>query len=164
MTNACSLSPILCNRIVATSFADATAYIMPPDYSSVEYWDSKYGESEEDFDWYFGLEPLKPYVLPLIENPCKVLVVGCGNSGMCPCHVGRGCGREFVILFDSIPFLCYILSLLNRGEWPFFFLKWKNVLTCPQLWQGAGMLGVQDVWMAVERIADPAGGSLHLVV
>ena len=51
-------------------------------YGTVEYWNERYTDDTEPFEWYQNFEGLKQYLKPFLvakHNP-KVLHVGCGNS------------------------------------------------------------------------------------
>lgn len=52
-------------------------------YGEVEYWNNRYGRERHPFDWYQKYPSLAPLInlyLPLRHS--RVLVVGCGNSGL----------------------------------------------------------------------------------
>ena len=51
-------------------------------YGKVQYWDDRYMQDKESFEWYQRYPTIKPYLLPLLQkyqNP-KILILGCGNS------------------------------------------------------------------------------------
>lgn len=55
----------------------------PQAYGDESYWDNRYSQDVGSFDWYqryAGLAPLINMYLPKTEN---VLMVGCGNAGLC---------------------------------------------------------------------------------
>ena len=62
-----------------------------------QYWDKRY-EEEEFFEWYYGYDVMGPVIgqyrdeLGLQKDQMKVLMIGCGNSGM----IIRGTRSNFV--------------------------------------------------------------------
>jgi len=52
------------------------------DYGSPQYWDDRYKESEEPFDWYFGWDRLSREISDYYSPSDSVLVIGCGNLEM----------------------------------------------------------------------------------
>ncbi|KAH0795298.1 Phosphoethanolamine N-methyltransferase-related protein [Histomonas meleagridis] len=52
------------------------------DYSSAEYWDSRYEKDDGVFDWYFDWEEFFEENLASLGINAPVLIVGCGNSDM----------------------------------------------------------------------------------
>ena len=53
-----------------------------PNYGSVEYWDARYQNEQEPFDWYQSWDQLQPVFAPLFNGSETVLNIGCGNSTM----------------------------------------------------------------------------------
>lgn len=54
----------------------------PPDLGSPEYWETKYQESDESYEWYQPWTCFRNYIIPYICNSTKILNVGAGNSPM----------------------------------------------------------------------------------
>lgn len=54
-----------------------------PQYSEAEYWESRYTEEPEPFEWYQTWGSLAPVVLPRMGSSGSVLDAGCGNSAVC---------------------------------------------------------------------------------
>ncbi|KAH0785345.1 methyltransferase-like protein 13 [Histomonas meleagridis] len=54
--------------------------VFPRDYSSAEYWESRYKEESGTFDWYFGWNDVFQKNLFSLNIKGPILVVGCGNS------------------------------------------------------------------------------------
>eukprot|EP01121_Diplochlamys_sp_Union-15-3_P016364 TRINITY_DN5551_c0_g1_i2.p1 TRINITY_DN5551_c0_g1~~TRINITY_DN5551_c0_g1_i2.p1 ORF type:complete len:216 (+),score=28.18 TRINITY_DN5551_c0_g1_i2:69-650(+) len=50
------------------------------DYGSSEYWDNRYENEPEPFEWFLNYEALKPYITKRIPYDSLVLQIGCGNS------------------------------------------------------------------------------------
>mmetsp|Transcript_8484 Transcript_8484/g.16544 ORF Transcript_8484/g.16544 Transcript_8484/m.16544 type:complete len:393 (+) Transcript_8484:226-1404(+) len=52
------------------------------DYSNKEFWDQRFQENTQPFDWYCGFTELKPFLFEHCapSNDPVVLVLGCGNS------------------------------------------------------------------------------------
>lgn len=53
------------------------------DYGNKKYWDQRYLDSEEYFDWFQSYESLKPYMQEYFKQKgpsCMVMNVGCGTS------------------------------------------------------------------------------------
>jgi hypothetical protein len=56
---------------------------MSNDYGEQAYWDQRYSEDNELFDWYQRYDTLQPVIHSVIKGRGKVdrvLHVGCGNS------------------------------------------------------------------------------------
>lgn len=51
-----------------------------PDYFSNEYWEQRYRNDTEPFDWYLTWNDLKEIILPEIKKYDSALYVGCGSS------------------------------------------------------------------------------------
>lgn len=49
-------------------------------YASVDYWDERYENDPEPFDWYQRYDMFRIELLEHIRPDHKVLIVGCGNS------------------------------------------------------------------------------------
>lgn len=54
----------------------------PPNYGSVEYWNARYQQEPEQFDWYQSWDLLNPVFAPLFTGSETALNIGCGNSTM----------------------------------------------------------------------------------
>ena len=51
-------------------------------YGKLDYWNTRYTQDKEPFEWYQRYHILKPHLLSLLQkyqNP-KILILGCGNS------------------------------------------------------------------------------------
>ncbi len=57
----------------------------------VEYWDERYTSDKQPFEFYQYYSGLRDYILPLIGQDGKVLVVGCGNSALSEELYDDGC-------------------------------------------------------------------------
>ena len=51
-------------------------------YGKQEYWDARYQQDNEPFEWYQHWAGFKDIVSPLFKTDNQILVVGCGNSSM----------------------------------------------------------------------------------
>lgn len=53
-----------------------------PDYENPEYWDNRYSQSTEMYDWYHDWNQLYPYIkkVDTFSGEERVLNLGCGNS------------------------------------------------------------------------------------
>merc|ERR1711865_555560 len=49
-------------------------------YGQVAYWDERYKNDKEVFDWYQRYEGIKNIITRYVEPDSRVLMVGCGNS------------------------------------------------------------------------------------
>ena len=52
------------------------------DYGSAQYWDSRYRDSRNPFDWYFGWDKLAEKIGQFVKPSDSALVIGCGNAEM----------------------------------------------------------------------------------
>lgn len=53
-----------------------------PDYGSQEYWEKRYQDSQEPFEWYFGWQKIEDEIKSFFEGKELALNIGCGNSEM----------------------------------------------------------------------------------
>ena len=56
---------------------------MSGDYGDKAYWDQRYSEGNDLFDWYQKYDTLKPVIQDLLANKpatLRILNVGCGTS------------------------------------------------------------------------------------
>ncbi|KAJ6948392.1 methyltransferase-like protein 13 isoform X3 [Populus alba x Populus x berolinensis] len=51
-------------------------------YGDALYWDARYVQEAESFDWYQRYASLRPFVRRYIPTSSRVLMVGCGNALM----------------------------------------------------------------------------------
>ncbi|KAL3580093.1 hypothetical protein D5086_017928 [Populus alba] len=51
-------------------------------YGDALYWDARYVQEAESFDWYQHYSSLRPFVRRYIPTSSRVLMVGCGNALM----------------------------------------------------------------------------------
>ena len=51
-------------------------------YGTHDYWEQRYIESEEPFEWYFNWTHIEPLLSPYFKGKDLALVLGCGNSEM----------------------------------------------------------------------------------
>eukprot|EP00003_Mantamonas_plastica_P023452 TRINITY_DN4227_c0_g2_i1.p1 TRINITY_DN4227_c0_g2~~TRINITY_DN4227_c0_g2_i1.p1 ORF type:complete len:227 (+),score=37.94 TRINITY_DN4227_c0_g2_i1:70-681(+) len=49
-------------------------------YGSVDYWDDRFEQDTEPFDWYQQYDDLQELINNTVDKSANVLVVGCGNS------------------------------------------------------------------------------------
>merc|ERR1712028_113470 len=49
-------------------------------YGQVTYWDERYTNDKEVFDWYQRYDGIKSLITRFVEPESRVLMVGCGNS------------------------------------------------------------------------------------
>lgn len=71
-------------------------------YSEQWYWDERYTNESEPFDWYQKYSSLAPLInLYVPHRNQRVLIVGCGNSGL---QIKKNSFRFFWIRFD---FSCF---------------------------------------------------------
>ena len=55
-----------------------------PNYGDPKYWEERYKNSKDSFDWLEDYESLKPIILNLnLSKDSKILNLGCGNSPFC---------------------------------------------------------------------------------
>ena len=55
-----------------------------PPYSDPSYWEKRYTDKPETFEWYQDPEPIMPYVKELFNPEGSVLVIGTGTSELAP--------------------------------------------------------------------------------
>jgi ubiquinone/menaquinone biosynthesis C-methylase UbiE len=53
-------------------------------YGSKDYWDKRYDDSDEAFEWLLGYDDLRDILGAHIDRDARILVVGCGNSDLPP--------------------------------------------------------------------------------
>lgn len=51
-------------------------------YGETWYWDNRYSNEPGPFDWYQKYQTLAPIINLYVSRNNRILVVGCGNSGM----------------------------------------------------------------------------------
>ena len=51
-------------------------------YGRPEYWDERYLNKKEPFDWYQKWSGIKDIITQYVHHPDKILIVGCGSSRM----------------------------------------------------------------------------------
>jgi SAM-dependent methyltransferase len=49
-------------------------------YRKVDYWNQRYKEDTDTYDWLMNFEKLRPLIRPLIKESDRILILGCGNS------------------------------------------------------------------------------------
>jgi ubiquinone/menaquinone biosynthesis C-methylase UbiE len=54
----------------------------PPDYASAAYWDHRYTDSPNPFEWYEAWGIIQPAIAEFIQHQKTALNVGCGTSPM----------------------------------------------------------------------------------
>eukprot|EP01103_Thecamoeba_quadrilineata_P015572 TRINITY_DN4964_c0_g1_i2.p1 TRINITY_DN4964_c0_g1~~TRINITY_DN4964_c0_g1_i2.p1 ORF type:complete len:184 (+),score=18.34 TRINITY_DN4964_c0_g1_i2:174-725(+) len=52
------------------------------EYSNPQFWDERYRRDPEPFEWYQQYSGLKHILTKHIPKPSRILMVGCGNSGL----------------------------------------------------------------------------------
>ena len=50
------------------------------DYGNPNYWQKRYSQDPNPFDWYIKLSEFETFVSEHLHNEKKVLVIGCGTS------------------------------------------------------------------------------------
>ncbi|KAH0785974.1 putative methyltransferase [Histomonas meleagridis] len=53
-----------------------------PNYFEPSYWNTRYEEEPEPFEWYQTWDSLKGALLPQLKTKGKILEIGCGNSSV----------------------------------------------------------------------------------
>ncbi len=56
---------------------------VPQAYENETYWDNRYLQDVGSFDWYQRYAGLAPLINMYLPKEGKVLMVGCGNAGLC---------------------------------------------------------------------------------
>jgi len=51
-----------------------------PEYGNIDYWNTRYAEEEDGFDWLFDYESVRPNLEKLLPREGQILIVGCGNA------------------------------------------------------------------------------------
>jgi SAM-dependent methyltransferase len=52
------------------------------EYGQADYWENRYATAEGEFDWFFDWETLSSNIKSFYTGNDRVLIIGCGNSGM----------------------------------------------------------------------------------
>ena len=55
----------------------------PQAYGDESYWDNRYSQDVGSFDWYQRYAGLAPLINMYLPKEGKLLMVGCGNAGLC---------------------------------------------------------------------------------
>lgn len=63
-------------------YSDSDEYDTAPDYGNEQYWENRYKDEQQPFDWYFQWKSLSPHLSQFLDRSGKSLVIGCGNSTM----------------------------------------------------------------------------------
>jgi len=72
------------------------------DFWHPTYWDERYKQGENNFDWYFDWFGLEEHLLHLLTNNTRILIVGCGNSRLSGQLYGAGYCNITNIDFSSV--------------------------------------------------------------
>ncbi len=51
-------------------------------YGRIQFWDSRYANEHEPFEWYFGYEYFRETIMDYVPLDWNVLIAGCGTSNM----------------------------------------------------------------------------------
>jgi len=51
-------------------------------FSLKTYWEDFYGSKSKPYEWYFDLDVQLPYLFPHLNKTDKILIMGCGTSGI----------------------------------------------------------------------------------
>jgi len=76
------------------------ASLPTPPYGDAEYWEKRYTDDPEVFEWYQDPETLMPACKELIDPEGRILVIGTGNSDLAP-RLSQG-GFENVTAIDFV--------------------------------------------------------------
>ena len=71
-----------------------------PPYGDAEYWEKRYTEDPDVFEWYQDPESLLPTCKEFVDSEGKLLVIGTGNSNLAP-HLAQN-GFENVTAIDFV--------------------------------------------------------------
>ncbi|CAK7330962.1 unnamed protein product [Dovyalis caffra] len=71
-------------------------------YGDALYWDARYVQEAESFDWYQRYSSLRPFVRRYIPTSSRVLMVGCGNALMSEDMVKDGYEKIMNIDISSV--------------------------------------------------------------
>ena len=79
------------------------------DYGNKKYWDQRYQDAEDFFDWFQSYESLKPYMEDFFKQKgpdSMVMNVGCGTSefGIVSVHL--------IMIFELILTIAYFIYLV----------------------------------------------------
>jgi hypothetical protein len=58
------------------------AYLRMAEYAKAAYWDDRYTQDPETFEWFQSYDGIKSSLKQYINDKSRVLVVGCGNSAL----------------------------------------------------------------------------------
>ncbi|KAL0484705.1 EF1a methyl transferase [Acrasis kona] len=82
---------------------------MKRNYSSQEYWDSRYTH-EESYDWLHTYDDIKPFIeSSKMEHQMRVLVPGCGNS-----ELSNDLYNEGYTNITSIDYSSVVVDAMNK--------------------------------------------------
>ena len=75
-------------------------------YGESWYWDNRYSNEPGPFDWYQKYQTLAPIINLYVPRDHRILVVGCGNSGILALTVIRLTAKPY--FSSSLFFICQI--------------------------------------------------------
>ncbi|KAH0793582.1 S-adenosyl-L-methionine-dependent methyltransferase [Histomonas meleagridis] len=90
------------------------------DYSSQEYWDSKYAEKDTIFEWLEDYKELSPYINKHFSHDAHILIPGCGNSA-----ISADMYRDGFIHIDNIDFSPVCIEQMKRRFSDLDQMTWK---------------------------------------
>ena len=133
-----------------------------PPYGDAEYWEKRYTEDPEVFEWYQDPEALLPTCKEVVDPEGRVLVIGTGNSQLAPLLAQNGFENVTAIDFvrpcivksrrrnrevEGITWKVMDVRKLAYGDGEFQAVLDKGTLDC------LFYLGEADVMMAMTEIA-----------
>lgn len=63
-----------------TDTASSSGLCVPVPYAEPSYWDKRYQQVEEDFEWFYGYSALRRLIRATVTRKAPVLHIGCGTS------------------------------------------------------------------------------------
>ena len=149
------------NPLEGLTYEDDPEMPLPP-YGDAEYWEKRYTEDPEVFEWYQDPEALLPTCKEVVDPEGRVLVIGTGNSQLAPLLAQNGFENVTAIDFvrpcivksrrrnrevEGITWKVMDVRKLAYGDGEFQAVLDKGTLDC------LFYLGEADVMTAMTEIA-----------
>ena len=84
-------------------------------YGDALYWDARYVQEAESFDWYQHYSSLRPFVRRYIPTSSRVLMVGCGNARNYPLS-NLTPYLSLIIIIIIIAFIIIIITTTTNSQ------------------------------------------------
>jgi hypothetical protein len=83
----------------------------PQAYGDESYWDNRYSQDVGSFDWYQRYAGLAPLINMYLPKSSNVLMVGCGNAGLCQSQLYSNCKYlvQIYTIWHVLTGRCYLV-------------------------------------------------------